>query len=183
MSETEAHSAHGGRAVGRRIRFLRGDLSQAEFAERVGVSRAALANYETGRTIPSPQVMGDIARAGGVAADFLQSGQVETLEELATSLGLGKNSVDELTKDEWAVVRLLSACNTEVVANVLRALVEGVSQDPDAKQLLDPAFAVDDLARLITVIEGHRDYQRGVRRNDLGTYLDVLAKRVSELRK
>jgi hypothetical protein len=33
------------------------------------------------------------------------------------------------------------------------------------------------------VIEGHRDYQRGVRRNDLGTILDVLAKRVSELRK
>jgi hypothetical protein len=44
-----------------RIRVQRGE----EFAARVGITRQMLANYESGRTVPGPDVLERIARAAG----------------------------------------------------------------------------------------------------------------------
>jgi len=46
------------------IRELRGDLSQAQFAKKVGVSQSAIANYELGR-IPKQEILERIAKAAG----------------------------------------------------------------------------------------------------------------------
>lgn len=50
--------------TGNIIRKLRGDLSQAEFAKKVGISQGAIANYELGR-FPKPEILDKIAAAAG----------------------------------------------------------------------------------------------------------------------
>lgn len=54
------------RAIGARIRQARGDRTQEEFAALVGVSRAALTNYEAGRRLPNDLVLKRIAEETGV---------------------------------------------------------------------------------------------------------------------
>lgn len=48
-----------------------GDMSQEQFAKLLGISRAALSNYETGKRIPDALMLKTIAEKTGVSADFL----------------------------------------------------------------------------------------------------------------
>jgi transcriptional regulator with XRE-family HTH domain len=60
--------------VGKRIREIRQrlGLTQAQFAQRVGVIKVSVARYEAGR-VPRPKVLAEIARLGGVTvASLLQ---------------------------------------------------------------------------------------------------------------
>lgn len=181
MRENKAQTVHDERAVGRRIRFLRGTLSQEEFAAKVGISRAALANYETGRTIPKQKIIDKISEAFEVSPKFLASGEVESVEEFAVSLGLGSNQADELTPDEWAVIRVLAVCNNETIVTVIATLVEGFKSDEEAKELVDYTTIMEDLARLLTISAGKRPYQSGVRRGNLEGMIEVLKRRMEQL--
>ena len=53
----------------RRLRFDRGEMTQAELAERVGVTRQTIIAIEQGRYSPSLEMAFQIARALGVALD------------------------------------------------------------------------------------------------------------------
>ena len=44
--------------------MLRGNLSQAAFAKKVGLSQKAICNYENGR-FPKPEILNKIAEAAG----------------------------------------------------------------------------------------------------------------------
>lgn len=94
--------------VAERLRRLRGvEESQESFAARVGISRAALANYETGRTVPGPSVRRRICDALGVPPGELDddTSADEAIAELrarfgvphdaalATKLGIDKSTV------------------------------------------------------------------------------------------
>ncbi len=59
-----------------RMRQLRKDkrLTQAEFAQLVGVDRSELSRYETGQQLPSLLMFVRICRALGVAPDFFLEG-------------------------------------------------------------------------------------------------------------
>lgn len=182
MSIGKAQTVQDGKGVGKRIRFLRGSLSQEEFAAKAGISRAALANYETGRTIPNLKVIAKISQAFDVSPEFISSGEVKKVDELAVTLGLGANTPDELTGDEWAVIRVLSVCNNDTVVAVMKALVEGFSADDEAKTLADYTTIIDDLARLLMIAEGRRFYERGVRRRNLEGVIEALRRRMDQLR-
>lgn len=56
---------------------LRAGLSQAELAERLGVSRTAVCNWESskGRTQPSGERLAQIATLAGVSWDWLATGR------------------------------------------------------------------------------------------------------------
>ncbi|MFV0410805.1 MAG: helix-turn-helix transcriptional regulator [Paracoccus sp. (in: a-proteobacteria)] len=54
-----------------RLRELRGKETQEDFARMIGVSRATLANYEAGRTVPRPSVCRRICRKLGIAENTL----------------------------------------------------------------------------------------------------------------
>lgn len=58
---------------GERLQEQRGikKWSQAQLAERIGISASQVANYELGRRLPSLQVVIDTARVLGVTADYL----------------------------------------------------------------------------------------------------------------
>lgn len=68
-----------------RIRKLRKalDLTQQEFASRIGTSQNSLAGYETGRRNPSGSVINNICKEFHVNEDWLRNGSGEMFRELS----------------------------------------------------------------------------------------------------
>jgi transcriptional regulator with XRE-family HTH domain len=63
------------RRVGRRIRELRGfDMTQAEFARRIGVTQGYLSEVERGHKEPGAAVLLAISREFGKSVDWLLTG-------------------------------------------------------------------------------------------------------------
>lgn len=63
------------RDVGRRIRKIRGELSQSDFARRIGIpNQNGVSRYEKGR-IPPPELLLRIARYGKVSIDWVLTGR------------------------------------------------------------------------------------------------------------
>lgn len=62
-----------------RIRKIRRDLdlTQQEFADRIGIKRGAIANYEIGRNAPTDSVVSLICREFGVSEEWLRNGTGE----------------------------------------------------------------------------------------------------------
>lgn len=64
------------RAIGRRIRELRGfDMTQAQFARRIGVTQSYLSALEHGEKEPGSAVMLAIGEAFGKSIDWLLTGR------------------------------------------------------------------------------------------------------------
>ena len=65
------------KAVGRRIRELRGfDMTQDEFASRVGVSQSYLSTVEHGQVEVGAEVLLSISRAFGKSLEWLLTGDI-----------------------------------------------------------------------------------------------------------
>lgn len=67
--------------MGERIKKLRKyfDLTQKEFAERIGSTQNNIANYETGRRTPSAAAFNNICKTFGVSEEWLRAGEGEML--------------------------------------------------------------------------------------------------------
>jgi len=83
--------------VGKRIRQIRQvlGLTQAQFAQRLGVIKVSVARYEAGR-VPRPKVLEEIARLGGVTVMSLLQEPVEGRAQTAFSLALTDLGLSEL---------------------------------------------------------------------------------------
>lgn len=69
-------------SVGSRIKELRNslDLTQQKFADRLGIQRGAIANYELERNVPIDAVISLICREFNVREAWLRDGEGEMLE-------------------------------------------------------------------------------------------------------
>ncbi|GAA5265152.1 transcriptional regulator [Acidiphilium sp. MT5] len=85
-------------SVGQRIRALRlaNNLTQDEFAGQLGVSRSAIAQWETDRAGQVRENLERIAKVLGTSLAYLVSGETGTLQG-----------------DELALMRLYRSCATE----------------------------------------------------------------------
>ncbi len=91
------------RAIGERIRAIRRErrITQDELADAVGVSRSAVAQWETGRAGQVTTNLARIARALDVGVEFLMQGaDLRAAAEAATG-------------DELAMLRLYRECSPE----------------------------------------------------------------------
>jgi transcriptional regulator with XRE-family HTH domain len=81
--------------VNERIKILRSEilgLTMESFAERLGVTRSAISNIESGRRNVSEQVFRAIIREFGVREDWLRNGEGEALHSSESK------EIDELVK-------------------------------------------------------------------------------------
>ena len=66
------------RAIGRRIRELRGfDMTQADFARRIGVTQGYLSTLENGEKEPGSAVLLAIRQEFGKSVDWLLTGETD----------------------------------------------------------------------------------------------------------
>lgn len=73
----------GGRILGARIAALRKEkrLSQAELADKLGISPSAVGMYEQGRREPCGALLVNMAKEFGVTTDFLLTGNAGAIDE------------------------------------------------------------------------------------------------------
>ena len=91
--------------VGERLKKLRGDLSQGEFAKKIGVSYKGYQRYESGERIPRPHVLFEIAEKESVTVDWLLSGKVRSLEEKILAKEIGAPfSQQRVSRSEMQIV-------------------------------------------------------------------------------
>lgn len=108
-----------------RIKQLRKTLglTQQEFAERIGITRNAVANYETGRNEPIGSVLNLIFNEYNVNPDWLRNGSGEMFIEPAT-----------FSLDEYAQANKLN--KTEI--SIIRGFME---LNPDTRQAIYNVFS------------------------------------------
>ena len=108
----------------KRIKELRKalNLTQNELGSRIGMTPKTITNYETGRRVPSNQVIFSICREFNVNEDWLRTGNGDMFnpisedEELDLYVGRISGGADEfkknliktlckLSEDEWDVLK------------------------------------------------------------------------------
>jgi transcriptional regulator with XRE-family HTH domain len=101
--------------IGDRIRHLRNveDLTQEEFAYRLGVKRGYISTLETHRNEPSEQLILSICRTFGANYEWLKEGRGEQMFEVGRILSAkGRMITDEIFKviqspdRVWAITEL-----------------------------------------------------------------------------
>ena len=168
-------------AIGRRIRALRGPETQADFAAKIGVSRAALANYETGRTRPKDMTVLKIANLTGVSPSSIVSDEAYSFDDLAALVANPElKSVQDLTDDERALVRLLRVCDDQVFADASRLIVDCIKRDRFYRDAVDIVNFENDLARLAAISAGGAKYKRGHTRDTLMAIIEAINNRASK---
>ena len=98
-----------------RLRLLRKtmDLTQQEFADKLGISRGNIASYEVSKSSPSDAVISLICREFNVNGEWLRNGKGEMFTQITTddqvSSFVGRTL---LTKPETAKQRMILALDT-----------------------------------------------------------------------
>ena len=109
-----------------RIKKLRKhlDLTQQEFADRIGVKRNTIANYEIGRNVPIDSVLSLIVREFHVSEAWLRSGDGEMFAPAATSALDALAQEQKLTHGEYILIEKLLSLNPEVRQGILDYIME-----------------------------------------------------------
>jgi len=77
ISQDKAAVKLDSRAIGRRIRELRGfDSNQATFARLLGVTQTQLSKYERGKSTPPLEILLRLKHHFGKSIDWIVSGEV-----------------------------------------------------------------------------------------------------------
>lgn len=117
------------------------DLTQQEFADRIGVKRNTVATYEMGRSSPSDSAVALICREFGVNEDWLRNGgpddamfiQLSTDQELAKYTQKLLDSTDDIVADTIknfiVIYEKLDASDKQVLKNVAKDLLDKTKKE------------------------------------------------------
>lgn len=114
-----------------RIRKLRKalDLTQKDFAERIGMKSNTIATYEMGRAIPSDPTINNICKEFSVNESWLRSGDGEMFVPSPTSeLDALAARYPQMTHETYVLIEKLvglSVSDQNVIMGFLREVVNG----------------------------------------------------------
>lgn len=129
-----------------RIKQLRKALgyTQQEFADRIGVKRNTIAQYEIGRNEPIDSVVNLICKEYNVNPDWLRSGTGEMFIDPATFSLDEYAQANKLTKTEISIIRgfmELDPATRQAIYNIFaNAFNENNSAIPDDPQELEKLY-------------------------------------------
>ena len=92
--------------VARRLKILRGNLTQSEAAARAGVTQAVWDRYEHGARMPRANVVGRICKGFGVTPNWFYglSDENEALAQMTARAVRAENELDTLRNKILALV-------------------------------------------------------------------------------
>lgn len=122
-----------------RIKTIRttANLTQQEFADKLGIKRGTIANYELGRNEPIDAVIRMICQEFGISEKWLRTGKGDMRiprnrdEEIADMVGKALSGDNEFKK---AVIRMIctrSESELEALEKMLSQLVEDAQKNKD----------------------------------------------------
>lgn len=148
--------------IARRLRFLRGEETQEAFAKRVGVSRSALANYETGRSMPDDFTLSRICERTGTPVDYFTA-HYDAIGEQSPAAVYGAvfEGLPDWTEDEAALIRMLRMSDNSTIREALRVVCDGLATSDAVVRL--SAFYVfsEDIQRLRDLSANKRPFAKG----------------------
>lgn len=148
--------------VARRLRFLRGDETQTEFAKRLGVSRSALAIYDTGRSKPDDFTLSRICERLGLAADFFAApSDPMATKSFQAIWGQAIEGQPDWTGDEALIIRMIRLCDENTIKGFLRDIADNAVKAEVVVTLGKIFDLQDDFQRLLELAEGMRHYEKG----------------------
>lgn len=117
------------RIIGERLRKLRGNLSQEEFAKKLGISVRGYQNYEAGERIPKGKILSKIAVACNVTTDFVLTGEgfVFLLDKISDAIS-SQMGVDRIKESERPRYSLRSDIADKIM-NLLGEMDEEARRD------------------------------------------------------
>lgn len=134
-----------------RIKKLRRyfDLTQQEFADRIGVKRNTIANYEIGRNAPIDSVIALICREFSVRDEWLRDGTGEMFSPSPTSALDALAREQKLTHGEYILIEKLLHLKPEVRQGILDYILEVAaainSDDVSASVPVMPGLTAEEL--------------------------------------
>lgn len=123
--------------VRKRLRALRGERSQEEFASLVGLTRSARAHYENGRTAPKPSILRQIAQSVGISDAFLFSGEVRNEYEL-NMVVTGRELLNECheTAEELSILDAMRAADKATIKAIVGLLLSDLGDSATTREAL-----------------------------------------------
>ena len=118
-----------------RIRYFRKDvlnMTQADFANKVKISRSNLGNVETGRISVTDRLLIDICNAFSLSENWLRTGQGEMHEETETTLFAAFAKQYDLSEAEQKAARYLLQLSSQERQQILHhvvGLAEAITSD------------------------------------------------------
>lgn len=109
-----------------RIKKLRKalDLTQQEFADRIGIKRNTIANYESGRNEPIDSVISLICREFNVNEEWLRTGEGEMFAPAPSSALDALAQERGLTHREYIVLEKFLLLRPEIRADLIDCLMD-----------------------------------------------------------
>jgi transcriptional regulator with XRE-family HTH domain len=92
-----------------RIKQLRGNLTQEEFAKAIGIKRTLISDYETGRTKPTSDILEKISRKGNVNVNWLLTGEGERYVHNSEKVSVVNEGSVKYGKSRGKIVPLYSS--------------------------------------------------------------------------
>ena len=123
--------------MNKRIKELRKalGLTQQEFADKIGVKRNSMANYETGRNTPIDAIVVSICRIFNVSEEWLRTGQGEMLKQLsqaelaARTVGEALSSDNKFIQSVFIALGKLTPAEWQLVEKFVTSVEEELKKD------------------------------------------------------
>lgn len=139
-----------------RIRKLRRtlDLTQQEFADKIGMKRNTVANYETGRNDPSASVITLICREFNVNENWLRTGTGEMFCQLSEDDEFFKATESIVKNNDVEIMSLLVEYwkLDEVSKDVFRNYLRNVSKRIETTETKDNSMTIEEFKEIYNSI-------------------------------
>ncbi len=101
------------KTLGERIRFIRGEESQTEFAERVGIAKGSIGGYKNGRNAPSADVILKICLSYDISSEWLLKGEGSMHPGATSASSVCKENQEKPSQDYSNIEKKLNISEEE----------------------------------------------------------------------